>query len=78
MDYDELPANLQKVIEKGESITVEFKEAKKKLPSSLFESVCSMLNRNGGHIFLGVKDNGEIVGIYKEYIKKMQKDFVSQ
>lgn len=29
MDYDELPANLQKVIEKGESITVEFKEAKK-------------------------------------------------
>ena len=26
MDYDELPANLQKVIEKGESITVEFKE----------------------------------------------------
>ena len=78
MDYDELPANLQKVIEKGESITVEFKEAKKKLPSSLFESVCSMLNRNGGHIFLGVKDNGEIVGIYKEYIKEMQKDFVSQ
>ena len=78
MDYDELPANLQKMIEKGESITVEFKEAKKKLPSSLFESVCSMLNRNGGHIFLGVKDNGEIVGVYKEYIKEMQKDFVSQ
>ena len=75
---DVLPDNLLKFIQQGESITVEFKEAKKKLPSSLFESVCSMLNRNGGHIFLGVKDNGEIVGVYKDYVKEMQKDFVVQ
>lgn len=73
-----LPNNLFKIIKNGESITVEFKEAKKKLPESLFESICSMLNRNGGHIFLGVKDNGEIVGVYKEYIKEMKKAFVSQ
>lgn len=73
-----LPNNLFKIIKNGESITVEFKEAKKKLPDSLFESICSMLNRNGGHIFLGVKDNGEIIGVYKEYIKEMKKAFVSQ
>ena len=78
MECEELPINLQKIIRKGESITVEFKEAKKKLPSSLFESICSMLNRSGGHIFLGVKDNGEIIGVYKDYLKEMEKDFVSQ
>ena len=78
MDYEELPFNLKKIIDKGEDITVEFKEAKKKLPSNLFESVCSMLNRNGGHIFLGVTDDGDIVGVYKAYIKEMKKDFVVQ
>ena len=52
MECKELPTNLQKIIEKGEGVTVQFKEAKKKLPVTLFESVCSMLNRNGGHFFL--------------------------
>lgn len=36
-----------------------------------------MLNRNGGHIFLGVKDNGDIKGVYKDYIKQMKKDFAN-
>ena len=35
-----LPTNLLKIIHSGEGITVEFKEAKKNLPSSLFESIC--------------------------------------
>ena len=73
-----LPNNLLNIIGNGEGISTEFKEAKKKLPDSLFESICSMLNRNGGHIFLGVKDSGEIIGVYKDYIKDMKKDFVSQ
>lgn len=73
-----LPNNLLKIIGNGEGISIEFKETKKKLPNSLFESICSMLNRNGGHIFLGVKDSGEIIGVYKDYIKDMKKDFVSQ
>lgn len=34
-----------------------------------------MLNRNGGHIFLGVSDNAEIKGVYKDYIKEMKKEF---
>lgn len=73
---EELPNNLLKVINNGESINVEFKQAKKSLPSTLFETICAMLNRNGGHIFLGVKDNGEIIGVYKDYIKKIKKEFV--
>lgn len=75
---EQLPDNLLRIKENGEGITVEFKEAKKKLPDSLFESICAMLNRNGGHIFLGINDNGDIVGVYKDCIKNMKKDFVSQ
>lgn len=77
MEEDILPAHLVKIKEKGEGITVEFKEAKQNLPSSLFESVCAMLNRNGGHIFLGIKDDGTVKGVYKDYIKNMKKDFVN-
>lgn len=77
MEENFLPDHLLKIKEKGEGITVEFKEAKDKLPLNLFESICSMLNRNGGHIFLGIKDDGTIKGVYKNYIKNMKKDFVN-
>ena len=71
---EELTENLLKIIANGESTTVEFKEAKNTLPTTLFETVCSMLNRNGGHIFLGIKDNGEIIGVYKDYVKEILKE----
>lgn len=74
---EELTENLLKIIANGESTTVEFKEAKNTLPTTLFETVCSMLNRNGGHIFLGIKDNGEIIGVYKDYVRDMKKNFVN-
>lgn len=73
---EELSNHLLQFIQSGESTIVEFKEAKKNLPSNLFETVCSMLNRNGGHIFLGIKDSGEIIGVYKDYVKEMKKEFV--
>lgn len=73
---ENLPKNLIGLIKTGESTTIEYKEAKKSLPSSLFESICSMLNRNGGHIFLGVKDDSEVIGVYKDYTKTMKKEFV--
>lgn len=65
MEIEILPVHLLNIIKYGESSSVEFKEAKKSLPSNLFESICSMLNRNGGHIFLGVSDNGEVLGYIK-------------
>lgn len=71
-----LPKNLKRIISEGEGISVEFKSATKSLPANLFETVCSMLNRNGGHIFLGVNDAGEVIGLYKDYIKQMKKEFV--
>ena len=69
--------NLKKLISSGESITVEFKESKNKLNRDLYESVCSFLNRHGGHIILGVKDNGEILGVDKESASQLKKDFAT-
>ena len=74
---EQLPSNLENFLTSGESTTLEFKEAKKDLPSSLFESICGMLNRNGGHIFLGVKDDGTVIGVYKDYVREMKRNFVN-
>ena len=69
--------SLMKIISSGESITVEFKESKKKINKDAYDSVCAFLNRHGGHLFLGVKDNGDIVGVDKESVDQLKKDFVT-
>lgn len=69
--------SLKKIIGSGESITVEFKESKKKINKDVYDSVCAFLNRHGGHLFLGVKDNGDIVGVDKEAVDQLKKDFVT-
>src|SRR5512133_1841517 len=69
------PEKLNEIIRKGEGIDVEFKSAKKGFPENLYETVCAFLNRNGGHLFLGVDDNKNIVGIepvkIQNYINKI-------
>ena len=73
----QLSKELLEIIRNGENYTVEFKTAEKSLPKELFETICAFLNRNGGHIFLGVRDNGDIVGVDKDSIKNMKKDFAN-
>jgi len=50
----------KKIISAGEGIKTEFKEAKDKLPKSLFETICAFLNTEGGKVYLGIKDDGTI------------------
>ena len=57
------PEALKHIIQKGEGIQVEFKEAGFELPKNVFESVCAMLNRQGGHLFPGVNNDGVIQGV---------------
>ena len=70
--------HLVKIIEKGEGITVEFKKSRNKLNKDIFESVCAFLNRHGGHVFLGVDDNGEILGLEKNAVNGIINNFVTQ
>ena len=74
---EKISNELLQIIEDGESVTTEFKEARTDLPKNLFETVCAFLNRNGGNIFLGVSDNGKIVGVNEITIMNMKKDFVN-
>ena len=74
---EKLPNNLYNILKNGEKTTVELKKKKKELPSSLFETICGMLNRNGGHIFLGVRDNKDIVGVDESKIDNIRKTFIN-
>jgi len=70
-------AQLQKIIQDGESISVEFKKCTTGLNSSVFETVCSFLNRTGGHLILGIVDNGNVVGIEENSIDSVIKNFIN-
>lgn len=51
-----------------ETLTIEFKSDKKKLrDSDLIDAVIGMTNTEGGVLFLGVEDNGDITGVHKEH-----------
>lgn len=69
--------DIKKLLTAGESITVEFKESKTELNKDVYESVCGMLNRLGGHLLLGVKDSGEVVGVDPTCVDKIKKNFVT-
>ena len=49
-------ADSLELIKIGESTTVEFKKSTIDITKDVYETVCSFSNRDGGHIFLGVKD----------------------
>jgi len=68
---------IQKLICDGESHTIEFKTARKALNRDLYESICAFLNRDGGDILLGVKDDGTVQGVAPEYIGQMKRDFAN-
>jgi ATP-dependent DNA helicase RecG len=47
------------------------------LPGNLFETICAMLNRDGGDIILGVKDNGSIIGVTETFVPTMVTNLVN-
>lgn len=65
------------LLQQGEGVRLEYKEARTKLPKSLFESICGMLNRDGGDILLGVDDNGTITGVDKSKLDSIKTDLVN-
>ena len=46
------------LLNQAENIQLEYKEYATDLPENLFETICAMLNRDGGDILLGVDDDG--------------------
>lgn len=52
-----------KLSQEGEGTRIEYKTCTEQISESLYESVCSFLNHSGGHILVGVKNDGEITGV---------------
>ena len=73
----QLPQELLTLIQNGENNTVEFKKSTTEITKDVYDSVCSFSNRDGGHIFLGVKDNGTILGIQPDCVDQMKKNFIT-
>ena len=57
-----------RTIPNKETLTIEFKSDLKKLSDTdLIEAVIGMTNTEGGVLFLGVEDNGDITGVHKHH-----------
>jgi ATP-dependent DNA helicase RecG len=53
--------NLLRIIENGESETVEFKKSTSLLREGI-ETICAFANRKGGYLLFGLTDHGEVLG----------------
>jgi ATP-dependent DNA helicase RecG len=71
------PEYIRKLLVEGEGLTIEFKECVTRLNNSVYETVCSFSNRYGGHLLLGIDDNGDIVGVNPSAVKDMKKNFIN-
>ena len=72
--------NLERVkhiVKGGEGIRTEFKESRTRLPKNLFETICAMLNRDGGDILLGINDKGVVTGLEKANVETMKTNLVN-
>ena len=68
---------VHRLLKERENIRLEFKEAEGALPQNLFETICSMLNRDGGDILLGVNDAGVILGVEEPQVSVMVTNIVN-
>lgn len=68
---------LQTILAVGETVAVEFKRCGNGIESDTYETVCSFLNRFGGDIFLGVLDDGTVMGLPEKAAPGMVKNFIS-
>ena len=66
-----------RLIEGGKKVTVEFKKSTNEITKDVYDTVCSFSNREGGHIFLGIEDDGTVKGVIPEAVEKMRKDFIT-
>lgn len=68
---------IQELIAAGESRMVEFKTARTALNRDLYETICAFLNRDGGDILLGVKNDGTAQGVDPDCVVRMKEDFAA-
>lgn len=56
---------IRHLLQRGEGTRIEFKEAQNGVPATLYDTVSSFLNKEGGIILLGRIDTGGSPGFWK-------------
>ncbi len=72
-----IPEKLKDILQKGEGIEIEFKTSRFELNKDAFDSICAFLNRKGGYLLLGVKDDGTVVGVNEDCIQDIINNIVT-
>ena len=67
---------LESILTIGETVAVEFKRCGNGIENDTYETVCSFLNRFGGDLFMGILDDGTVVGIPEKAAPDMVKNFI--
>ena len=60
----------------GESTCIEFKQCGGNPSWDIFESFCAFLNRDGGDLFLGITDDGKIIGVPENACESIIKNLI--
>jgi len=68
---------LRRLIRDGEGLTVEFKRCDAGLVNNVYETVSAFSNRYGGHVILGIDDDGSVCGVNPAVVADLKKNFVS-
>ena len=76
-DMSAMTNKLKQFMRDGEGLTVEFKRCGSEPGNSVYETVSAFSNRYGGHILLGVEDDGRISGVNPKSVANIKKGFAS-
>ncbi len=61
----------------GKSINLEFKKCRARLPGAVYKTVCAFLNRDGGALLLGVRNDGTVLGVDPSAVGQIRKEFIT-
>lgn len=68
---------IKELIAQGENQQTEFKKCSDQISASVYETICSFANREGGYIFIGVDDEGQFIGVNPACADNMVKSIIN-
>ena len=68
---------LNEILLDGEGATVEFKRCGNSVERDVFETLCAFANRFGGDLYLGVDDDGSVIGIDGARCQELMRNIVN-
>ena len=71
------PEELESRLAQGEGVSQEFKRCGALPEADVYETVCSFANRQGGSVFLGVDDDGNVLGVNPKLVRDIERNLAN-